>query len=123
MMNNRRYVVVVGLLLTTANAGPRAFQQPGNVTIAADKGAPLVDAVKKGDAQAIRALLKDPKRVNEQAVDGSTALQWAVHRDDLATTELLLRAGADVKAVNRYGVSALSLAAVNGNSAIIERLL
>jgi ankyrin repeat protein len=82
-----------------------------------------VDAVKKGDAQAIRSLLKDPRQINAQAVDGSTALQWAVHRDDLATTDLLLRSGADVKLANRYGVTALSLAAVNGNVAILERLL
>lgn len=92
-------------------------------TVGAAGETPLVEAVKKGDAQAIRSLLKDPKNVNAPAVDGSTALQWAVHRDELATTDLLLRAGADAKAANRYGVTALSLAAVNGNAAIIERLL
>src|SRR5688500_18984726 len=72
-------------------------QQQPSVTLTSDNAAPLVDAVKKGDAQAIRTLLKDPKRVNQPAVDGSTALQWAAHRDDLATIELLLRAGADVR--------------------------
>ena len=35
----------------------------------------------------------------------------------------LIRAGADVKAANRYGVTPLSLACINGNAAMIEKLL
>jgi uncharacterized protein len=35
----------------------------------------------------------------------------------------LIRAGADAKAANRYGVTPLSLACVNGNAAMIEKLL
>ena len=35
----------------------------------------------------------------------------------------LIRAGADVKAANRYGVTPLYLAALNGNAAIILKLL
>ncbi len=38
-------------------------------------------------------------------------------------TDRLLRAGADVKAANRYGVTAIYLACVNGNAAIIEQLI
>ena len=82
----------------------------------------LVDAVKSGDKAAVRALLK-PSTVNAPLADGTTALHWAVQADDVATTELLIRAGADVKAVSRYGVTALALAAQNGNAAIVERLL
>ena len=37
--------------------------------------------------------------------------------------ELLLRAGANVKAANRYGVTPLSLACTNGNGAMVELLL
>ena len=37
--------------------------------------------------------------------------------------DALIRAGADVKASNRYGVRPLSLAAENGNTAILGRLL
>src|ERR1051325_11571201 len=36
---------------------------------------------------------------------------------------MLLRAGANVKAANRYGIGALSLAATNGNAVIIDALL
>jgi ankyrin repeat protein len=82
----------------------------------------LVDAVKSGNKAAVRALLK-PSTVNTPLADGTTALHWAVQADDAATTDLLIRAGADVKAVSRYGVTALALAAQNGNAAIVDRLL
>jgi uncharacterized protein len=57
------------------------------------------------------------------APDGSTPLHWAVRNNDLQTANSLISSGADVKAVNRYGVTALSLACVNGNAAMIELLL
>jgi ankyrin repeat protein len=37
--------------------------------------------------------------------------------------QLLVRAGANVKAANRYGVTPMYSAAVNGNAAMIELLL
>ena len=40
-----------------------------------------------------------------------TALHWAAHWDDLDTAKLLLRAGANAKAANRYGVTPLHEAA------------
>ena len=55
--------------------------------------------------------------------DGTTPLHRAVHRNDLKSAETLIRAGGDVKAVNRYGVPPLALAATNGNAAMLERLL
>ena len=82
----------------------------------------LVDAVKSGDKAAVRTLLKSTT-VNTPLADGTTALHWAVQSDDLETTDLLIRAGADVKVVSRYGVTAIGLAAQNGNAAIAERLL
>ncbi|MDT5015159.1 MAG: uncharacterized protein QOD39_1319, partial [Mycobacterium sp.] len=57
------------------------------------------------------------------AADGSTALQWAVFRDDTVAADLLIKAGASVSAPNRYGVSPLIHAATNGNAAMIDRLL
>ena len=35
----------------------------------------------------------------------------------------MIRAGANVKAANRYGITPLYLACVNGNAAMIEKLL
>src|SRR5712692_3785715 len=67
------------------------------------------DAAKKMDRTAIRALLEQRVEVNAPQIDGSTALHWAAYQDDRETVELLLRAGANVKAANRYGVTPLSL--------------
>ena len=83
----------------------------------------LLDAVKCGDAAAVRSLLRARTDANVADADGTTALHWAVQRDDLAAVEALLGGGADAKAANRYGVTALSLAATNGNAPMIERLL
>jgi ankyrin repeat protein len=95
------------------------------VTLSASTASvPLVEAAKKADNQAVRALLKAPGvNVNASTADGTTALQWAAHRDDLEMVDLLINSGADVKAANRYGVQPLSLAAENGSAAVIERLL
>src|SRR5581483_1753076 len=46
--------------------------------------------------------------------DGTTPLDWAVRHDDLGSADALIKAGADVKAVNRYGVTPIYLAALNG---------
>jgi ankyrin repeat protein len=83
----------------------------------------LIEAAKKSDAAAVRALLRQHVDVNAAEADGSTALHWAAVRDQLQITDLLLRAGANVNAVTRYGVSPMLLAATNGNAAIIDRLL
>jgi ankyrin repeat protein len=83
----------------------------------------LVDAVKSGDRATIETLLARKTDVNSSEPDGSTALHWAVHRDDLPTADLLIRSGANVRATNRYGVTPLSIAATNGGAAMIERLL
>src|SRR5688500_13472001 len=80
----------------------------------------LLEAVKNGDKETVRALLAEHLDVNTRSPDGATALHWAVHLDDLETAELLIRAGADVNAANDYGVMPLSLACTNGNAAMVE---
>jgi uncharacterized protein len=84
---------------------------------------PLVDAAKRGDMQAVRALVQKAVDVNATTPDGSTALYWAVERDDREMVRLLLRAGASAKTVNRYGVQPIALAAVNGSAPVLEMLL
>ncbi|MCY4601729.1 MAG: ankyrin repeat domain-containing protein, partial [Acidobacteria bacterium] len=71
--------------------------------------APLVEAARAGDVEAVRALLDGGADANAPAVDGATALHWAVHRDDAETVDLLLAAGADSMAANRYGGTPLRL--------------
>ena len=83
----------------------------------------LVEAVKSGNSDAVRRLVKQPGAVNMPEADGTTALHWAVRADDMTTAQLLLRAGAQAGAANRYGVTPIALAAVNGNAAMIDALL
>jgi ankyrin repeat protein len=61
--------------------------------------------------------------VNAREVDGTTALHRAVRVDDAAEVRRLIKAGARVDVVNRYGVSPLALAAANGNAAVLELLI
>jgi ankyrin repeat protein len=61
--------------------------------------------------------------VNAREVDGTTALHWAVRADNAEETRRLLRAGARPDVTNRYGVTPLSLAAANGNAAILSLLI
>lgn len=93
------------------------------VSLGAGRAVPLVDAVKNADVVAVRALLQQADAVNAAEVDGSTALHWAVHRDNAEMVGLLIQAGADVNAVTRYGVRPISLAAENGSAAILEQLV
>src|SRR5438105_8081497 len=65
---------------------------------AAGEDVRLVEAVKNQDWQQARALLKGHPDVNVRSADGSTALLWASHWNDLSTAELLVRAGADANA-------------------------
>jgi ankyrin repeat protein len=55
--------------------------------------------------------------------DGSTPLEWAVFHGDIAEAKKLLAGGANVKAVNAYGVSAMQLAADASNTDLIRLLL
>jgi ankyrin repeat protein len=86
----------------------------------------LVDAVKAGNREAVRALLKKPAGTadaNGREVDGTTPLHWAVRANDLETAQLLLAAGARADVANRYGVTPISLAAANGSAVLVEALL
>ncbi len=89
--------------------------------VAADQR--VVEAMKKNDAATVRALLQEHADVNTPASDGSTALHWAAHWDDLNTMDLLLKAGTKVNAANDYGATALYLACLNRSTAGVERLL
>jgi len=83
----------------------------------------VADAAMRGDREAVRAALARNADVNVTRVDGSTALHWAVERDDLDMADLLLRAGASVTARTREGVAPLQLAATNGSAPMVRRLL
>ena len=61
--------------------------------------------------------------VNRRNPDGSTPLQWAVYKGDVAEAKRLLRAGADVSLANNYGATPMSLAAEVGNTEMLKVLL
>ena len=58
----------------------------------------LVAAVKAGNVAAVRTLLDRRADVNATEADGTSVLHWAIRSGDMASTELLIRAGARVQA-------------------------
>ena len=90
---------------------------------AAEAQAPLIEAVKQGDRAQVQALVERGADVDAPEIDGTTALHWAVHRDDGDIAALLIGAGADVTAANRYGVAPIALASLNGSASMLTRLL
>ena len=92
--------------------------------LAAGTATSLVDAIKSGDRQAVRARLKTPGALKAAVqADGTTALHWAAWTDEVEMVRLLLRAGAPAQVANRYGVTPLMMAATNGNVEILEALI
>src|SRR5213594_2091942 len=63
----------------------------------------VADAAMRGDRNAVRALLKEAVDVNAAQGDGMTALHWAATKGDAELAQLLLYAGANVKAGTRIG--------------------
>ena len=84
---------------------------------------PLVDAARAGNTAAAMMMIDQGADVNAPSSDGTTALHWAIHRDDVTLFQQLIKARADVKAVNAYGATPMSEAAVVGDLALITALL
>jgi len=83
----------------------------------------VADAAQRGDKAAVRALILKKADVNARQIDGTVALHWAVQANDAELTDLLLRSGANVSAATVAGATPLQLAAINGNAAILGRLI
>jgi ankyrin repeat protein len=111
-MKGRTLVGCVAVLVLCISASGRAIG-PSDVA----------DAVMHGDAAALRALLQKKSDVNAPQVDGTTALHWAVYRDNLNAADLLIASGASVKAATREGVTPLAMASLYGSVPMVERLL
>src|SRR6516225_1521409 len=83
----------------------------------------LIQAVRSSDHAAVRNYLNTGGNANARQADGTSAVEWAVSRDDLETVKLLIGGGADVKAPNRYGMTPLLIACNNASVAVVAELL
>jgi ankyrin repeat protein len=92
-------------------------------TVSAQADVRLVTALKNQQATTARTLIRQRVDVNAADADGSTALQWAAHWNDVESVKALLAAGAKATAANRYGVTPLHEAATIGSAPIISALL
>lgn len=90
---------------------------------AAGPDSTLPEAAMRRDMATVRSLLAQRVDVNAPGKDGTPALHWVVRVDDIDTAKLLIKAGADVKLADRYGVTPIFLASTNGNAAMIKLLL
>jgi ankyrin repeat protein len=94
-----------------------------SVISAAGNDQPLVQAAKRNDAAAVRALLKQGVDARAAEGDGATALHWAAYHGSAEILMLLIGAGARADAATDLGITPLSLAAENGHAPIVVRLL
>ena len=83
----------------------------------------LVEAAKAHNHAMAVSMLAQKVDVNAAEPDGTTALHWAVHNNDLDLARRLIRAGADVKAKNQFGATPLSEAAIVGDTALLTNLI
>ena len=83
----------------------------------------LVEAAKRSDHEAVRALLAAGADPDAAWGDGTTALHWAAHRDAPALVADLLAAGADIDAADDHGITPLALACLNGSRRVVDTLL
>jgi ankyrin repeat protein len=85
---------------------------------------PIADAAMRRDIEAVRTLLRNKADVNSPQGDGMTALHWAASHDHVEMAALLIRAGANVKAVTRIGAyTPLHIASEVGSAPVVAALL
>src|SRR5215471_2836633 len=84
----------------------------------------VAEASMKNDKETVRSLIKQAVDVNGAQGDGMTALHWAALNGNLEISQMLLYAGANVKAATRIGsYSPLFMAAKSGTPTIVDALL
>jgi ankyrin len=104
------------LLVVTGFAGVAA-------TSAGTSDLRLPEAAKNQDAKTVRTLLSQKVDVNARSSDGSTALLWLAHWNEVETADLLLKAGADANTANDFGMTPLSQACTNGSAEFVRLLV
>jgi len=95
----------------------------GDVPRAAETDLRVVQAARKGDIAAVRALVRQKADVTAVEADGSSALLWAAYYSNAELVRTLIAAGAPVNRANRYGLTPLLQAARLGDLPSIQALL
>jgi uncharacterized protein len=109
-----RHILALALLFAVLGGRP---------AVGAEADTRLADAARAREMAQVRRLLQQPGiDVNAPGQDGTPALHWVVRVNDVELAALLIRAGADPRRANRYGLLPLSLAAQNANAAMIRLL-
>ena len=85
---------------------------------------PVADAAARGDRETVKSLLKQAADVNAAQGDGMTALHWAAMNGDVELAQMLIFAGANVRATTRLGTyTPLYLASQQGHGKVIQALV
>jgi ankyrin repeat protein len=116
-MSNARISKHVGLSVIGASV-------LGVLLSASPNDARVADAAMAGDREVVKSLLKQGADVNAAQGDGTTPLHWAARRGDVELAQMLIYAGANVRATTRLGGwTPLLMAAQLGHPKMIETLL
>src|SRR6516164_1061607 len=116
-MVRTKILVLIGIVLvaTVYSTAPN-FGFSGDTRVA--------DAAMRNDLETVRALLKQAADANSSQGDGMTALHWAALNGNAEMAQLLIYAGATVKATTRIGsYTPLYLAAQYGHAKVLDVLL
>ena len=114
MMTLRNNLMVWSLALALAAGAVPVFAA----------GTSVLDAVARKDKAGLKTLLKSGADVNAAMGDGVTAIHQVALDGDNEIAQILIYAGANLKATTRLGgYTPLLLAAKNGDAAMIETLL
>ena len=102
----------------------RLDEEPGAQGRAEPGRSPVADVAMRRDVDGVRALVRAGGDVNGAQGDGMTALHWAATYGDAELTDVLLYAGANVKATSRLGrFTPLHVASQGGFGAVVRALL
>jgi len=94
------------------------------ITAAAAVDAPVADAARGRELEAVRSLLAGGADANAALGDGMTGLHWAAQHGDAEMTVLLMDAGADPTAVTRIGEhTPLHVASRAGHAPVVTALV